>query len=60
MLKIKNLKISTNNAPRIIEEISANHNQSLDKAIKLIKKAKKNGTDFVKIQKYIPESLTLN
>ena len=33
MLKIKNLKISINNAPRIIAEISANHNQSLDKAI---------------------------
>ena len=60
MLKIKNLKISINNAPRIIAEISANHNQSLDKAIQLIKKASKNGADFVKIQTYLPESLTLN
>ena len=60
MLKISNLKISINNTPKIIAEISANHNQSLNKAIKLIKKASKNGADFVKIQTYSPESLTLD
>ena len=40
MLKISNLKISINDTPKIIAEISANHNQSLNKAIKLIKKVK--------------------
>ena len=60
MLKIGNLKISNRHTPKIIAEISANHNQSLSKAIKLIKKASENGADFVKIQTYSPESLTLN
>ena len=60
MLKIGNQKISVNNTPKIIAEISANHNQSLSKAIQLIKKASKFGADFVKIQTYSPESLTLN
>ena len=60
MLKINNIKIGPNNPPKIIAEISANHNQSLDKAIELIKKASKNGADFVKIQTYSPECLTLD
>ena len=60
MLKIGRLKIGVKNSPKIIAEISANHNQSLSKAIQLIKKASKNGADFVKIQTYSPESLTLD
>ena len=40
MLKIGNQKISVNDRPKIIAEISANHNQSLSKAIQLIKIAK--------------------
>ena len=60
MLKIGNLKIGNNQCPKIIAEISANHNQSLNKAIELIKKASKNGADLVKIQTYSPENLTLD
>tara|TARA_B100001057_G_scaffold315230_1_gene315338 strand:- start:8014 stop:9060 length:1047 start_codon:yes stop_codon:yes gene_type:complete len=60
MLKISNLIISRNSTPKIIAEISANHNQDLVKAIKLIDKASKNGADFVKIQTYTPECLTLD
>ena len=37
MLKIGNIKIGVNDSPKIIAEISANHNQSLGKAIELIK-----------------------
>jgi pseudaminic acid synthase len=60
MLKIGNIKIGLNRTPKIIAEISANHNQSLGKAIELIKKASKSGADFVKIQTYSPECLTLD
>lgn len=60
MLKIGNLKIGLNFRPKIIAEISANHNQSLKSAIELIKKASDNGADLVKIQSYQPENLTLN
>lgn len=45
--------------PYFIAEISANHSGSLDKALKLIRTAKKNGADAVKIQTYTPESMTI-
>ena len=38
MLKIGNTKIGKGFKPKIIAEISANHNQSLKKALELIKK----------------------
>ena len=60
MLKISNLLISNNSRPKIIAEISANHNQNLRKALKLINMASRNGADFVKIQTYTPECLTLD
>ena len=45
--------------PYIIAEISANHNGSLSKCLKLINNAKKNGADAVKIQTYTPEAMTI-
>ena len=41
-------------------EISANHNGSLILAKKLIKCAKDNGADAVKLQTYKPETMTIN
>ena len=41
------------NRPYIIAEISGNHNGSLDRAKELIKLAKENGADCVKIQTYV-------
>lgn len=46
--------------PFIIAEISANHNGSLSQAKKLIKLAKKQGADAVKIQTYTADTMTLN
>lgn len=43
----------------IVAEISANHGQSLSRAIALIKQAKKAGADAVKFQTYTAETLTL-
>lgn len=43
----------------IIAEISANHNNNFNTIKKLINAAKKSGADFVKIQTYTPENLTL-
>ena len=43
----------------IVAEISANHCQSLKKAIKLIETAKNCGADAVKIQTFKPESLAI-
>ncbi len=44
----------------IIAEISANHGQSLRKAVQLIYAAKKCGADAVKFQTYTPDTMTIN
>jgi pseudaminic acid synthase len=54
-MNFKNLR-----KPFFIAEISANHGGSLSRAKKLIYAAKKYGADAVKIQTYLPESMTLD
>ncbi|WP_017732991.1 pseudaminic acid synthase [Nafulsella turpanensis] len=44
----------------IIAELSANHKQDLDIAIKTIKAAKEAGADAIKLQTYTPDTITLN
>lgn len=44
----------------IVAEISANHNQSLERAKTLIKVAKDAGADAVKLQTYTKDTLTIN
>ncbi len=44
----------------IIAEISANHNQSYDEAVKLIRAAKQAGADAVKLQTYTPDTITID
>jgi len=46
--------------PYFVAEISANHCGSIKVAKKLIKIAKKNGADAVKLQTYTADSMTLN
>lgn len=44
----------------LVAELSANHHQSKNIALKTIKAAKESGADAVKLQTYTPECLTLN
>jgi pseudaminic acid synthase len=44
----------------IIAELSANHNQDFDLAVKTIKAAKEAGADAIKLQTYKPDSLTID
>jgi pseudaminic acid synthase len=44
----------------IIAELSANHGQSLDRAVELIDVAAEAGADAVKLQTYTPETMTLD
>lgn len=44
----------------IIAEVSANHDQKFEYAVRLIEEAKKAGADAVKLQTYTPDTLTLD
>ncbi|MEC0234314.1 pseudaminic acid synthase [Paenibacillus kribbensis] len=58
--KIMNREISSNNRPFIIAEMSGNHNQSLDRALRIVEAAAAAGVDALKIQTYTAETMTLN
>ena len=52
-------KLFKNNFPVLVAELSANHNGKLEQAKKLIKCAKENGADAVKLQTYSPDTMTI-
>lgn len=58
--KIKGRNIGDGSPAFIIAELSANHKQRFDLAVKTIKAAKEAGADAVKIQTYTPDTITLN
>lgn len=59
-LTIENRNIGENNAIFIIAELSANHNQDYDLAVKTIKEIKEAGADAVKLQTYTPDTITID
>lgn len=59
-IKIQNRIISTDTPCFIIAELSANHNQNFDIAVRTIEEMKKSGADAVKLQTYTPDTLTIN
>ena len=44
----------------IVSEMSANHNQDFDQAVKIIEAAKEAGADAIKLQTYTPDTLTID
>jgi N-acetylneuraminate synthase len=52
--------IGPGNSPFIIAEMSGNHNHSLDRALEIVVAAAKSGAHALKIQTYLPETMTLN
>ena len=59
-VKIQGRPIGPDNPCYIVAEISANHNQSYEKAERLIELAKKAGADAVKLQTYTPDTMTID
>jgi pseudaminic acid synthase len=43
----------------VIAELSANHNQDFDRAVRIIHEAKNAGADAVKLQTYTPDTITV-
>lgn len=44
----------------IVAEVSANHGQDFERAVEMIRCAKRSGADAVKFQAYTPDTLTIN
>ncbi|MBE6068677.1 MAG: pseudaminic acid synthase [Clostridium lundense] len=59
-IKIGDRIIGENQPVFIIAEMSANHQQSFEKAVEIIKAAKKAGADAIKLQTYTPDTITLD
>lgn len=57
---INNRKIGPGHPVYVIAEMSANHDQNFDKAVKIIEAAKKAGADAVKTQTYTADTITLD
>ena len=59
-IKIADRGIGPDSAPFVIAEMSGNHNQSLDRAIKLVEAAAASGAHGLKIQTYTADTMTLD
>jgi pseudaminic acid synthase len=54
------MNINNLNKPFIIAEMSGNHNQSLERALQIVKAAADSGAHALKIQTYTPDSMTID
>jgi pseudaminic acid synthase len=59
-MKIGHHGVGLTNKPFIIAEMSGNHNQSLERALKIIEVAAKCGAHAIKLQTYTADTLTIN
>jgi len=59
-ITINQRAVGVNEKPYIIAELSANHNGSIDKALRAIEIAASCGVDAIKIQSYTPDTITID
>lgn len=60
MIQIGTKKIGRHEKPFIIAEMSGNHNQSLERALRIVDLAAEAGADALKLQTYTPDTMTLD
>lgn len=58
-MQIGNHKIGSGHPVYIVAELSANHNQSFERAVEILKSAKGAGADAIKLQTYTPDTITI-
>ena len=58
--RISDISIGINHKPIVIAEMSENHNQSLDRALKITEAAASTGAQILKLQTYTADTMTLN
>ena len=59
-IRIANKFIGRAHAPFVIAEMSGNHNQSLARALEIVEAAAKSGAHALKIQTYMPDTMTID
>lgn len=60
LLNISHKRIGSDHPVFIIAEMSANHNQSFDEAVRIVHAAKEAGADAIKLQTYTPDTITID
>jgi pseudaminic acid synthase len=58
-IRIGNRSIGAGQPVYVVAELSANHNQDFDRAVRIIEAAKQAGADAVKLQTYTPDTITM-
>jgi pseudaminic acid synthase len=58
-ITIGNRQIGTGQPVYVVAELSANHNQDFEHAVRLIQACKESGADAVKVQTYTPDTITI-
>ena len=59
-IEINGRKIGPGQPTYIVAEMSGNHNHDFDRAIAIVKMAKENGADAIKLQTYTPDTMTID
>ena len=60
VFRLGNRELGVGRPCLIVAEISANHNQDLDRALAIVRAARQAGADAVKLQTYTPDTLTID
>jgi pseudaminic acid synthase len=59
-IEVRGRRIGSSEPVYIIAEMSANHNQDFDKAVRILRAAREAGADAVKLQTYTPDTMTIS